>query len=83
MAEPEVGDKGELQLYGARYLKVFLSLNKDMLSYYLNERVSFDILPLLQCCLDHQLLTRTLQPPGTGMAVLLAVKSRKRKPKAR
>lgn len=39
MAEPEVGDKGELQLYGARYLKVFLLLNKDMLFYYLNERV--------------------------------------------
>ena len=83
MAEPEVGDKGELQLYEARYLKVFLLLNKDVLSYYLNERVSLDILPLLHCCLDHQLLTRPLQPPGTGMAALLAVKSRKRKPKAR
>ena len=82
MADPEVGDKGELQLYGARYLTVLLLLNEDMVSYYLNERVSLDILPLLQCCLDHQ-LTQTRQPPGTGMAVLLAVKSRKRRPKAR
>ena len=48
MAEPEVGDKGELQLYGARYLKVFLLMNKDMLSYHLKERVSLDILPLLR-----------------------------------
>lgn len=83
MAEPEVGDKGELQLYRARYLKVFLLLNEDMASYYLNKRVLLDILPHLQCCLDDHLLTRPLQPPGTGMAALLAVKSWKRKQKAR
>ena len=83
MAEPEVGDKGELQLYGARYLKVLLLLNEEMVSYCLNERVSLEVFPLLQCCLDHHQLTPTLQPPGTGMAALLAVKSRKRRPKAR
>lgn len=48
MAEPEVGDKGEFQLYGARYVKVFLLMNTDMLLYYLKERVLLDILPLLR-----------------------------------